>query len=297
MAKINRIEAEELAESFCRSIAPSSSKKTVASYREGVRQFINYCGESVELLPDKVNRFVMFLLDERKVAPATARLRQLAVRRFSAWLASEGEIPRDELLGLKAPKIPDTLILELDEEQITALLRTCDTKTFAGKRDDAIIRFMVETGARCDEVISMTVNDIDRDRGLAYIRKAKGGKVRIVTFGSRTLAAIDRYMRARRKHRLADTAALWLGDRSQGFSYNGLYRSLKLKGKAAGIRGFHPHVLRHTFARRWLDKGGSEGGLMAQAGWSKRDMIDRYTRMTSERRAIDEARRLRLGDL
>lgn len=35
---------------------------------------------------------------------------------------------------------------------------------------------------------------------------------------------------------------------------------------------------------------------MAVPGWGRRDMIDRYTRATSERRAADEARRLGLGD-
>jgi hypothetical protein len=36
---------------------------------------------------------------------------------------------------------------------------------------------------------------------------------------------------------------------------------------------------------------------MAVAGWSRREMIDRYTRVTTERRAHEEARRLSLGEL
>ena len=65
----------------------------------------------------------------------------------------------------------------------------------------------------------------------------------------------------------------------------------------AGIRGFHPHVLRHTAADRWLSAGGSEGGLMAVAGWTRPDMLMRYTRARAEQRAADEARKLNLGDL
>ena len=65
----------------------------------------------------------------------------------------------------------------------------------------------------------------------------------------------------------------------------------------AGLNGFHPHLLRHTAASRWLAAGGSEGGLMAVAGWSTRDMIDRYTRATAAERAAAEARGLNLGDL
>jgi len=56
-------------------------------------------------------------------------------------------------------------------------------------------------------------------------------------------------------------------------------------------------VLRHTAASRWPAAGGSEGGLMAVAGWTRRDMIDRYTAATARERAADEARSLNLGDL
>jgi hypothetical protein len=35
---------------------------------------------------------------------------------------------------------------------------------------------------------------------------------------------------------------------------------------------------------------------MAIAGWSRRDMLDRYTRATASERAAEEARRLGLGD-
>jgi len=69
------------------------------------------------------------------------------------------------------------------------------------------------------------------------------------------------------------------------------------RAQRAGIDGFHPHILRHTAATRWLAAGGSEGGLMAVAGWAKRDMLDCYTAATAAERAAAEARTLRLGEL
>ncbi len=128
------------------------------------------------------------------------------------------------------------------------------------------------------------------------VRRGKGGKGRTVPFGPQTGRSIDRYLRGRRTHRLAGTAALWLGDRGKEFSYCELRKALRERAEAAGIAGFHPHLLRHTAAQRWLDAGGSEGGLMAVAGWSRRDMIDRYTRATAADRAAEESRRLGLGD-
>jgi integrase len=143
----------------------------------------------------------------------------------------------------------------------------------------------------------MGVADVDVIAGTATIRKGKGGKGRVVPFGPQTGRAIDRYMRLRRTHRLADTPALWLGVRGKDFGYHGLYEALKRRAQAAGIADFHPHLSRHTAAQRWLSAGGSEGSLMTVAGWSRREMLDRYTRATAAERAAEEARRLNLGDL
>jgi len=104
-------------------------------------------------------------------------------------------------------------------------------------------------------------------------------------------------MRLRTHHRLAASPALWLGDRGKGFSYDALHKALGERATAAGIVGFHPHLLRHTAAHRWLAAGGSEGGLMAVAGWTRPDMLMRYTKAQASSRAATEARGLNLGEL
>ncbi|MGW2232432.1 tyrosine-type recombinase/integrase [Streptomyces sp. NPDC001759] len=170
---------------------------------------------------------------------------------------------------------------ELDDDQCRLLIKACSGRHFRDRRDEAIVRLMIETGARAGEIVAMEVGDVDLKTGMAVVRRGKGGKSRTVPFSPQTGRAIDRYIRARRAHRLAGLPDLWLGDRSKGFSYQSLYSALRGRADAAGISDFHPHVLRHTAAGRWLARGGSEGGLMAIAGWSRRDMIDRYTRATS----------------
>jgi len=70
-----------------------------------------------------------------------------------------------------------------------------------------------------------------------------------------------------------------------------------MRAARAGIDGFHPHRMRHTAAHRWLAAGGSEGGLMAVAGWTRPDMLMRYTQAQAASRAAEEARRLGLGEL
>ncbi len=279
--------------------AERKSPQTIKSYCDGVRGFIRWCdkhGHSPALDRDLVKGFVADLLDGG-AEPATARARQLGVRRFSAWLEEEGEVDADPLLGLKAPKLDTKVTESLTEAELRRLIKACGGKEFRDRRDDAIVRLMAETGMRAGEITGLMVADVDLNRGLATVRRGKGGKGRIAPFGDQTARAIDRYLRARRTHRLADTDALWLGDRGKSLEYYGLHAALKYRAQLAGLTGFHPHLLRHTAASRWLAAGGSEGGLMAVAGWSTRDMIDRYTKATAAERAAAEARGLGLGEL
>ncbi len=279
--------------------AERKSAQTIKSYGDGLRGFIRWCednGHTPALDRDLVKGYVADLLDGG-AEPATARARQLAARRFSAWLAEEGELDTDPLLGLKAPKLDAKVTESLTDDELRRLLKVCSGKDFRDRRDEAIIRLMAETGMRAGEVLGLTVADVDLVRGLVTVRRGKGGKGRVAPFGAQTGRAVDRYLRQRRTHRLADTTALWLGDRGKELAYFGLRNTLQYRAELAVIKNFHLHLLRHTAATRWLRAGGSEGGLMAVAGWSTRDMIDRYTGASASERAAAEARSLNLGEL
>lgn len=278
--------------------AERKSPATVTAYTTGVLQYLAFCDS--ESLPAQLDRrqlaaFTDSLLE--RLEPATVRSRQLAVKRFAAWLVEEREIDSDPLVGVRPPKLDVKVIQPLTEDQIRALLKACVGSDLRDRRDEAILRLMVETGVRAGEVASLNVSDVDLLAGTAVVRRGKGGKGRVVPFGDQTARAIDRYMRLRRGHRLASTDALWLGDRGKKFGYEGLHASLAYRARLAGVAGFHPHLLRHTAAHRWLAAGGSEGGLMAVAGWQRPDMLMRYTKAQASARAADEARRLNLGEL
>lgn len=285
--------------------AERKSEQTQKAYGDGLRFYLAFCAE--ESLPpmqkSTLNLWTGHLLDEGAAA-ATARARQLAVRRFSAWLADEGEIQTDPFLGIKSPKLDEKVIEPLTDDQLRALIKACSVPKGAEpkvalrhRRDEAIIRLMLETGTRAGEVVNMEVLDLDLPAGTAVIRRGKGGKGRVVPFGPDASLALDRYLRLRRGHRLAESPALWLGDRGKRFSYDALHKTLRERADVAGIENFHPHRLRHTAAHRWLAAGGSETGLMAVAGWTRPDMLMRYTKAQASARAAEEARRLNLGEL
>lgn len=287
--------------------AQRKSPATVRTYTHGVQRFLAWCaaeGRPAVLDKPTVTAFTVSLLDGG-AEPSTVVSRQLAVRRLAAWLAAEGDLDADPLLGLKSPKLDTKVVQPLTGDELRALLKACrggarpaGRNDLRGQRDEAILRLMTETGARAGEVVALCIEDVNPAEGTAVVQRGKGGKGRIVPYGPQTSSAMSRYIRqSRAAHRLASTPALWLGDRGKEFSYDGLYRALRYRAELAGVDGFHPHRLRHTAAHRWLEAGGSEGGLMAVAGWTRPDMLLRYTRAQASARAAEESRRLNLGEL
>ena len=285
--------------------AENKAPGTVALYADGATRYLRWCadGDHLPMSRAALNSWIAVLLDTG-AASGTARIRQLAVRRFACWLTAGGEIPTDPFPGVKAPRVEPPLVEPLTDDELRALLATCAVaedvcaeETLHHRRDEAIIRLMFETAIRSGEVTSLQLDDLDLIGRLITIRRGKGARGRVIPIGQATTEALLIYLDEREKHPLAHTPDLWLGSRGRQFGREGLMRSLRRRAQRAGVQGFRPHRLRHTAAHRWLAAGGSESGLMAIAGWTRTDMLVRYTRARASERAAVEARRLNLGEL
>ena len=271
---------------------------TVAAYQSAVKMLEQWCeqtghkpGVDRELIEAWTADSLAAGLD-----PGTAELRCTALRSLSAYLAAQGATDGDLLRDLRAPKRIKKIVPKLGPGELAALIAACKGTTFADRRDTAMVRLMGETGVRADELLSMNLADVNVSAGIAKVRKAKGGKQREVPFGGKTGEAVGWYLRARRQHPKAALPALWLSHVGR-LSYGGAYKVIGARARKAGITDFHLHRIRHTFASQWLDAGGTEGGLMSIAGWSSREMLDRYVEDSATSRAIDEARKLGIGDV
>ena len=190
--------------------AERKSPATVTSYTEGVLAFLRWSelsGLKPEITKATVQAFTADLLDGG-AQPSTARSRQMALRRFAAWLVDEGELDTNPMLGVKPPKLDSKVVDALSDDQLRRLVKACAGKELIDRRDEAIVRLMAETGLRAGEVLAIQMADVDLHEGRVIVRRGKGGKGRTAPFGAQTAAAIDRYMRARRSHRLSDTTSL-----------------------------------------------------------------------------------------
>jgi len=290
---------DDLAASFWRHLrAEGRSERTAIIYGQAIRfhgAWLAAQGRPAtadELSRSAIRAWLAELADLHE--PSTVRTRYKGLRRFCRWLVAEGELDTDPMAGLEVPHVVDRPVPVLDDADLTALLKACSGKTFNDRRDEAVIRLLLDCGLRVSELSGLDVETVDLDREMALVT-GKGSKVRPVYFGARTTRAVDRYLRERRNHRHAHDPALLLSQRGR-LSADGVRDALRVRGIAAGIADLHPHRFRHTWAHDFLLAGGQERDLKRLAGWSSDVMLERYGSSTADVRAREATKRMRRGD-
>jgi site-specific recombinase XerD len=188
------------------------------------------------------------LLSRRKASTAATYHKVLKV--LYGWLAEEEEIPANPMAKIRKPIVPEQPVPIVPEEALKRLFRACASNTFEGRRDTALLMLLLDTGARRAEMVGLKLTDVDLDLGVLLVL-GKGRRERTLPFGRKAGQALDRYLRARSRHKDAELPWLWLGLKGR-LSEWGLVQMLRRRGAEAGLPGFHPHQLRHTFAHEWL---------------------------------------------
>jgi len=266
--------------------AEGKAGRTLHTYTEAVRWFAaaHLLRETDKTRWEQVERqdlqrWTVWLLGEYSTAYASNQFR--AVRRFLRWLAWEEDRP-DPTSGLRAPTANPQLVPVFTSEELSALRRACQGRSFGARRDAAIIEVLLATGVRRSEVAGIRCdpgNAVRGDLNLAgrEIRiRGKGGRERIVKISYQAARAVDRYLRVRARHPLAARPELWLGIGGRGpVTPDGIYQIVANVGSKAGV-AVYPHRFRHHFSHTWLDRGGAGGDLMELNGWSSPQMLEWY---------------------
>jgi integrase/recombinase XerD len=127
-------------------------------------------------------------------------------------------------------------------------------------------------------MVGLDAADVDLEEGLVRVM-GKGGKERLVPFGSSTAQALRRYRSAVEDLRAGDP--FFITRYGLRMTRRAVYEMVNLHGLAAGMDGVRcsPHTLRHTGAKRFILAGGDVFTLQKLLGHTTLMMVRRYVEL------------------
>lgn len=276
------------------------SEATRKVYATAVTQFAAYLaahgGPATvdDVKPAHVRAYLTDVLDRTSASTAVTRWGGLLA--FFKWATHERMCAPNPIADVERPQRPELLTPVLTDDELRAMFSVCKGD-FDGVRDAALMRFLLTTGTRRAEAAGITLDDLDL-RAQTVKVFGKGRRERMVHIEDGTALALRRYLRARKLHPKGTTTdRLWVGKLGP-LTGAGMQQILQRRAAQAGVTRANPHAWRHAFAHRWLAAGGTEGGLMSEAGWRSSQMVRRYARSAAAERGRAEHARLNIaGDL
>lgn len=271
--------------------AEGKAQGTIDKYLLALRQLEAFLADAgypttvAEIQRPHIEEFIASVLADSK--SSTANTKFYSLKEFFNYLVADEEIRWHPMDGLKPPPAPPPPVPVLEGGHLAALLKECKGSSFEDRRDTAMILLLLDTGCRASEMANITLDRIE-DGSIQVL--GKGSKWRTVHFGATAGRALDKYLRARDRHKDADLPQLWLGKRGPMTRW-GVAQTLEKRCAQAGVDKINPHQFRHTFAHEWLADGGQEGDLMRLTGWSSRSMVSRYAASAADARAAESYRK------
>jgi len=237
------VEARTAADRFLAS--PTLSEATRRAYGGDVGEFCAWLEDrgtdfeavDVRVLADYV-AWLGGARRGRKLAPSTISRKLAAVRAFLRHALGPERVPEARLGPRRLPDAPAAA-------EVERMLEALEGDGPIALRNRALVELVYSAGLRSAEAVGLDLGDVDFEQELVHVRRAKGGKERVVPLGEEAAAWLARYLREARPT-LAHGAndAFFLSARGRRLDTSTLRRIVP-----------HPHRLRHAFATHLLDGG------------------------------------------
>ena len=271
------------------------SRNTLEAYSRDLNRLANFLAQRGKRRWEESEtldlRSYLAWLRGRNLSDRSVARHVVSMRQFYRFLEKEAVVGGSLLPPLFFPASGRKLPRILSAEEVARLLREPEPARELGARDQAMIELLYATGLRVSELVLLQSHQIDLEGGYLSV-KGKGGKARLVPFGSWAKNRLEDYLRRIRPRLLKarSTPFLFVTRSAKPLSRQGFWKLLKGYALAAGIdKRVTPHMLRHSFATHLLEGGADLRSVQAMLGHSDISTTQIYTHVSPGR--LKEAHR------
>lgn len=263
------------------------SSNTVISYSFDICDFTKFIRGLGKIFKDiKVDDVKSWILDltERQIGKRSIKRKMSSLKSFYAWMYLQKKVDSDPFEYVHSPKATHALPDFFSEKEIDTLLTANEKRTDKLKdRDQALLMLMFASGLRASEVVNLTFNQVDFDNRIMKV-SGKGNKDRLVPFTTSAKEAMLNYINGLRKDLLKeDTKYIFLNSQGNKMTVRGLEYILDEIEAKTGLYGkIHPHMLRHSFATKMLNRGADLRTIQELLGHSSIETTSIYTHVAYE---------------
>jgi integrase/recombinase XerD len=244
--------------------------KTQHDYVQRVKNFAAFIGRSPDTATFEDVRSYQLHLAASGVGVATLNQTISTLRFFFRTTLKRHDIVEHTHFIREPRKLP----VVLSPEEVARLLNAAP-----GLKYKAALSVAYGAGLRANEVISLTVSDIDSKRMVIRVEQGKGRKDRYVMLSPHLLALLRAWWKAARPQG-------WLfpgRDPAQPMTTRQLNRACHAAAQMAAInKRVSLHTLRHSFATHLLEQNIDVRVIQVLLGHAKLDTTALYTRVATK---------------
>lgn len=262
--------------------AQNMSKGTLEFYRRKLQYFTGYCeaqaiNQISQITPTLIREFLLEL-EYKGHNPGGIHAIYRTIKTFLIWWANEVEPEnwKNPIKKVKPPKINIELLEPACIDDVYKMIDICGNN-LTGKRDKAIMLFLLDSGVRASELLAIELEDINLVNGSIIIKLGKGRKDRNVYIGAKTRKAIRSYF----KERHDACTVLWVTDEGEPLTYWGLRMMMKRRSDQAKVKTPQLHAFRRWFALTCLRTGMDIYSLQELMGHTDLQVLRRYLKQTN----------------
>ncbi len=237
------------------------SPHTQNAYRKDLESFAAYCETHYELtslaqVEYPIIREWIVHLSSTGLKSQSINRKCSALKSYYRFMEKVGDIDQSPMQFHRQLKTTPKLVVPLTEKEFRSVIEMYDQSHFEGARDALILELLYTTGMRRAELLSLTLDSIDRNNQHLKV-VGKRNKTRMIPLLSKVISQIDDYLTHRNQiEKAQSTKWLFINRKGKALNPSHIYKCVtSYLAKVSTKEKVSPHVLRHTFATHLLNRG------------------------------------------